>query len=126
MAADEVVVVRASLKTQNSSQLTTETKTMSLMSLFRRRPYRSSRPSRRSSAVLVVLLGCLVAHSQDFHFLFDPNGNLDSQFPASLAVPQILAQPQPQVVKPGELASFVVVADTRGLAYQWRFNGASI
>ncbi len=41
--------------------------------------------------------------------------------------PQILGQPQNQVVKPGALASFsVVAADTRGLTYQWRFNGTDI
>ncbi len=45
----------------------------------------------------------------------------------NLAAPQILAQPQLQVVQPGELASFsVLVADTSGLTYQWLFNGANI
>ena len=45
----------------------------------------------------------------------------------SAAPPQIIGQPQNRIVAPGEFASFsVVAADTRSLAYQWRFNGTNI
>jgi hypothetical protein len=75
---------------------------------------------------LAWLLGAS-ARGQDTQFGFDLNGNLLTQTPANLAAPQILASPQSQVAKPGELASFFVVAkDTRGLAYQWRTNGVGL
>ena len=68
-----------------------------------------------------------LAHGQDSQFTFDFNGNLASQATATFAPPQILAHPRTQVVRPGELGSFFVVAsDTRDLAYQWRFNGTNI
>jgi hypothetical protein len=74
----------------------------------------------------MLLLAASVC-GQDSQFTFDPNGNLESQTPVSASAPIILAQPQPQVVKPGELASFLVVArDTRGLTYQWRTNGVNL
>ena len=69
----------------------------------------------------------LVARGQERQFAFDANGNLIAQTAEILAPPQILAQPQPQVVWPGALASFFVVAtDTSQLTYQWRFNGTNI
>ena len=56
------------------------------------------------------------AYSQSWEFSFDPSGNLSAQSLEIPAPPQILAQPQTQVAKPAELASFfVVVADTRAL-----------
>ena len=68
-----------------------------------------------------------LAHGQDWQFVFDANGNLLVQTAEISALPQILGQPQPQVVGPGELASFfVVVADSRALTYQWRFNGTNL
>jgi uncharacterized repeat protein (TIGR02543 family) len=80
----------------------------------------------RSWSGLVLALA-VYSHAQDSQFTFDPNGNLLRQIPAIVAPPQILSQPEPQIVGPGELASFfVVVADTRTLTYQWRFNSASI
>ena len=79
-----------------------------------------------AAATLVFRLANL-AHAQDSQFFFDANGNLLTQTAENLAFPQILAQPQVQVVGPGELASFfVVVADTRDLTYQWRFNGVPL
>src|SRR5262249_4159568 len=54
-------------------------------------------------------------------------GNLFVETAATTAPPQILAQPQHRNVAPGDAASFfVVAADTRGLTYQWRFNGTNI
>jgi hypothetical protein len=68
-----------------------------------------------------------VAKTQDVQFLFDATGNLLEQAPQSSAPPQILGQPQMQVVIPGESASFsVVVADTRNVSYQWLFNSSAI
>jgi len=72
------------------------------------------------------MLGSL-ARGQEWQFGFDADGNLLTQSAENLAPPQILAQPQLQVVIPGELASFsVVVADPTGLTYQWLFNGANL
>ena len=75
-----------------------------------------------------LLLSTLTtACTQDSQFAFDLSGNLDSRYPATTALPQILAQPQQQVVRPGELASFFIVArDTRSLTYQWRFNQTNV
>jgi hypothetical protein len=65
--------------------------------------------------------------AQDSRFLFDDNGNLVAQTSPPAAPPEILRDPQNQVIEPGESASFsVVVTDTRGLSYQWRFNGVDI
>jgi hypothetical protein len=75
---------------------------------------------------LVLLCGVWLARA-DSQFTFDRSGNLLTQTPANLTLPQILAHPQPQVAEPGELASFFVVAtDTRDLAYQWRTNGVDL
>src|SRR6266567_1792252 len=41
--------------------------------------------------------------------------------------PHITGQPQNQIVATNETTVFsVVVADSRSLSYQWRFNGANI
>lgn len=81
---------------------------------------------------LVVLLAvtvffspvCLALNSQ-FHF--DPNGNLTVQMVGTTFPPQIIGQPQNQVVGTNESAVFsVVVADPRSLTYQWQFNNANM
>src|SRR5438552_9440400 len=65
--------------------------------------------------------------AQSSQYSFDADGNLLIQAAENPALPQILAQPQIQVVQPGELASFfVVAADERGLSYQWLFNGTNL
>ncbi len=65
--------------------------------------------------------------AQNWQFDFDANGNLQAQSAESILPPQIVTPPRLQVISPGELASFtVVVRDTRGLTYQWRFNGTNI
>ncbi len=78
-------------------------------------------------AVLMAIIA-LTAQAQDSQFLFDASGNLVLQNSATSGVaPQILSHPQSQTVQPGEIASFsIVAADTRGLAYQWRFNATTI
>jgi hypothetical protein len=77
---------------------------------------------------MISLLGILVvAHGQHLQVNFDAAGNLFSQTAEIGGPPQILRQPQLQVIVPGELASFfVIAADARGLGYQWRFNGANL
>jgi uncharacterized repeat protein (TIGR02543 family) len=68
-----------------------------------------------------------LASAQNSQFAFDANGNLLAQTTETSAPPQILGQPQDQVVVPGEPTSFsVVAADTRGLGYQWFFNGTIV
>src|SRR5688572_28747794 len=57
-----------------------------------------------ASALLSMLP--LVAFAQERQFAFDANGNLLAQTAEIVASPQILAQPQTQVVGPGALASF--------------------
>ncbi|MSU61692.1 MAG: hypothetical protein EXS31_04720 [Pedosphaera sp.] len=78
-------------------------------------------------APLFASLLMVVANGQESQFAFDPNGNLVNQTSAIVAPPEILSHPQPQVVVPHGLASFfVIAANTRGLGYQWRFNGTNI
>jgi hypothetical protein len=65
--------------------------------------------------------------AQDSQFVFDATGNLIVQTANVGAPPQILGQPQNQVVAWGQSASFsVVAADTDRLAYQWLFNGTAL
>lgn len=115
-------MVALMVKVRNPSQVTQET--------FKR-PAGLFRPRRLiliayATAALAFLL-VTVAHAQNSQFLFDRTGNLLAQTSETTALPKILGQPQLQVVMPGELASFsVVLADTRGVFYQWRFNGANI
>jgi len=67
------------------------------------------------------------AIAQSFQFQFDPCGNLQEQTTEVQGSPQIIGQPQLQIVIPGQAASFsVVVADTTGVSYQWFFNNAVI
>src|SRR5664279_1501712 len=85
-----------------------------------------SRFVRNGIATLLLLLATL-AHAQNSQFLFDGTGNLQAQTTETLALPQILGQPQMQIVIPGHTASFsVVVADRRGVSYQWLFNDSVI
>jgi hypothetical protein len=75
----------------------------------------------------LVFLMTTLAHAQDSQFSFDANGNLTARTAAISVLPQILGQPQNQVVSPGASASFsVVAANTGGLSYQWRLNGLDI
>ena len=75
---------------------------------------------------LLALAFAFGAHAQTFTLRFDLNGNLVSQTAAAaVAPPQILAQPQNQIVVPGGTASFsVVAADLRQMTYQWQFRRA--
>ena len=82
---------------------------------------------RRMAFGVVMAAVSFSSRSQDSQFTFDPNGNLLIESSLVAAPPRILSQPRPQVVGPGELASFFVVsADSQALAYQWLFNGANI
>ena len=97
-------------------------------------PFEAIAPDSRAVRLLwsivtmtIVWMLATGASAQDSQLLFDPNGNLLLQAAAATGSPQLIAQPQNQVVQLGDSASFsVVVADTRGLNYQWRFNGADI
>jgi hypothetical protein len=77
-------------------------------------------------AVLAVLLAT-TASAQESQFVFDPVGNLLVQSNEVAGPPQIVGQPQMQVVRPGATATFSVVAlDASGLSYQWFFSGAAL
>src|SRR3954463_8953379 len=84
------------------------------------------------SACLSVAVSLLVALApraagQDWNFSHDASGNMTARVAASSSLPQIIGQPQPQVVALGDMASFsVLVADAAALTYQWRFNGSPI
>src|SRR5438270_787692 len=74
-----------------------------------------------------VFLLATFATAQNSQFQFDNAGNLAANTSETAALPQILGQPQVQDIMPGELASFsVLLADTRGVSYQWRFNGLNL
>jgi hypothetical protein len=74
-----------------------------------------------------AILSARLAFGQTSQLLFDAPGNLRTQTPEIVGVPIILSQPQSQVVSTGELASFsIVLADTRGVGYNWFFNGSPI
>src|SRR5437879_5356191 len=93
-------------------------------------PIRHLQPRRRGLAALAVTALAFVlatfAHAQDSQFVFDDNGNLTLQID-TIFPPHITGQPQNQIVATNETAVFsVVVADSRSLSYQWRFNGANI
>jgi len=83
---------------------------------------------RLPALVAGLFMWTAAANAQDWQDSYDASGNFEIRTAASaIALPQILSQPQLQVVAPGELASFsVVMADARGLTYQWRFNGANL
>jgi hypothetical protein len=80
-----------------------------------------------AAATAMVSILCIVAQAQNSQFFFDGAGNFTVQTAVSTGTPQILGQPQMQVVIPGELASFsVVVADTSGISYQWYFGASPV
>ena len=80
-----------------------------------------------ATVAALTLLSSSFAYAQNSQFLFDPNGNLQAQTSAASAPPQIIGQPQNRTVVPGESATFsVVVADTRDLSFQWKFQNADI
>ncbi len=87
-------------------------------------------PSRSSwSLALAFLLpaSTLPVVAQDWNFSHDASGNITARSAASTSPPQIIGQPQPQVVAVGDVATFsVVLADTSGATFQWRFNGGDI
>ncbi|HEV7924781.1 MAG TPA: hypothetical protein VGR14_05465 [Verrucomicrobiae bacterium] len=75
--------------------------------------------------VLFLLTG--FARAQISQFWFDPTGNLQSEASEANGIPQIIGQPQMQVVIPGESASFsVVVANSLNVSYQWFFGSTNI
>lgn len=79
------------------------------------------------SGFAIILLIGLSAQAQNWQLQFDADGNLLAQAGETLTPPQILAQPQMQVVQPGATATFSVVAlDTSGLSYQWSYSGMNI
>src|SRR5580704_10197975 len=78
-------------------------------------------------ATLISLFWTFYACGQSSQFAFDPAGNLASEFAESPGLPQIIGQPQMQVVIPGSHAAFSVgVADASGVTYQWFFNSSAI
>ncbi len=80
---------------------------------------------------LLACLGFLLMHTS----CYADGALLDYDFTGSLVLqtnenpngPQILGQPQMQIVIPGKSASFsVLVKDTLGVSYQWFFNNLAI
>jgi hypothetical protein len=79
------------------------------------------------AATGIVSLFAVLADAQPSQYLSDAPGNLLAQTSQTTKAPQILGQPQNQIVAPGGLASFsLVVADTKGIGYNWFFNGSPI
>ncbi len=80
---------------------------------------------------LLSCLGSLLMHTRCYAdgalFGYDFSGGLVLQTNENPSGPQILGQPQMQIVIPGKSASFsVLVKDTLGVSYQWFFNGSAI
>jgi Divergent InlB B-repeat domain len=88
------------------------------------------RPARLLAGVAVAAFLCLAAgviNGQNSQFTYDASGGLVSQTSESVGVPNIIGQPQMQIVIPGQTAAFsVMVADARGVSYQWLFNSSAI
>jgi hypothetical protein len=60
-------------------------------------------------------------------YSYDASGNVVNRTLGNALPPQITGQPVRQIVEPGQVATFsVMITDTRGVAFQWRFNGADI
>jgi hypothetical protein len=88
---------------------------------------RSGHWCKTFAGVGLVLISAWLARGEPTKFSFDATGNLLLRVPESVTAPEILGSPQRQIAAPGGLASFfVVAANTRDLAYQWRFNGTNI
>ncbi|MGA2245836.1 MAG: hypothetical protein ABSH48_12610, partial [Verrucomicrobiota bacterium] len=83
--------------------------------------------SRFCAAGSLVCLLVVSGQAQPSAFNFDPTGDLLSEFKAVNFAPQIIGQPQMQVVVPGDSASFsILLADTSGVSYQWYFDTSAI
>src|SRR5215204_999678 len=60
-------------------------------------------------------------------YSYDFSGNVAVRGESALLAPQITGQPVKQVAAPGDIVTFsVVVSDTSGVTFQWKFNGADI
>jgi hypothetical protein len=82
---------------------------------------------RLGGVAILVLLRATNACAQNSQVFFDPDGNLLLEMAEASAPPQIIGQPQMQVVQPGATATFSVVAlDPSGLSYQWLFSGTNL
>jgi len=85
--------------------------------------------TRRSGLITAstFLLLAAVACAQDAQFRFDANGNLTTQTAGVFALPEILGQPQNQIVPADGVASFsVTVANPQGVSYLWSHNGVPL
>src|SRR4051794_25088657 len=87
----------------------------------------AARACRWMLPCMVVAASAMNSFAQGSQFAFDVNGNLSTQTNVATGLPQIFNQPRQQIVPPGALATFfVVAANTHNLAYQWRFNGTDM
>jgi hypothetical protein len=60
-------------------------------------------------------------------YSYEAGGGLAARLTLGVARPRIIGQPVPLVVAKDTFAAFsVVVADARGMRFQWRFNGTDI
>jgi hypothetical protein len=60
-------------------------------------------------------------------YLYDRSGNMVSQTAVNILLPKITGQPVKRIVEPGQFATFsVLVEDTSGVTFQWKFNGTDI
>ena len=87
------------------------------------------RPGLGGAALAVFVFAATISsvRAQNSTFTHDTSGNLLTQISETVGLPQIIGQPQMQIVTPGATASFsVVVADTRGVSYQWYSNTTAI
>jgi hypothetical protein len=67
------------------------------------------------------------AQAQLVQYTSDASGNLAQRGIGVGGIPQIVGQPQLQIVVPGDYGSFsVLLADSAGCAYQWRFFGTNL
>src|ERR1700737_1810059 len=75
----------------------------------------------------IFAITCARLHAQNWQFSYDLHGDVIARASANAAAPQIIGQPQQQVLEPGKTASFsVTVANAQGVSYQWRFNNNPI
>src|SRR5437899_990437 len=78
-------------------------------------------------AVCLCSIVVLSSQAQVMLNTYDSSGNIAQRTSTAISAPRIIGQPQPQIVIPGEIASFsVLLADSSGCAYQWLFNGANL
>ena len=60
-------------------------------------------------------------------YAYDRSGNVVGRSGGALTAPQIVGGPSSLIVGPQDLASFsVLLADSSGCTYQWRFNGTNL